>query len=124
MVQFCLLWVNETTFLTTSKDLLKVQFLTYIGHIHDSFSLYFIHTVSEGSQISSSVAKATIGLLDHKWWGVLLANENASGALVLNSYLALPEFVNKRLQKWIVEALSLLNKLDVKPVVYLLEFSS
>jgi hypothetical protein len=122
VVELCLLGVDESTLFSSFEDLFEVQLLADICHIHDSVSLVIVYTVSEGSKISSSVPEASIRLLNHKRWTLLLADEDAHSSLVFNCMTFFGQFCDKTFQEGVVETLALLCEFDVKPVVDDLEF--
>ena len=94
MVKLGSLGVDETALLTTLENLLEVELLAHVSDIDDSVTLDLIDSVSECSKVSGSVAESTIRLLDHEWWCLLLAHEDALSTLILNDDSLLLEFLN------------------------------
>lgn len=94
--------------------------LALVGDVDNTFGFIFFYAVSEGCHVRRVIVEATIGLLDHKRH-LLLGNEDANGAIVLNSDSTCLELFNHWSQKVIVVGLTHLRQLNVHTIVDLLE---
>jgi hypothetical protein len=109
MVKFSFLWVDKSTFFSSSEDLFEVKFLTNISDINYSIAFELLYSISNGSQISSCITESSIRLLNDNWRGLLFANEYALSSVILNNHFRAFKFFHHRLQSWVVKTLSLLK---------------
>lgn len=124
VIELDLLGVNDFGELPGFENLFEVKFLANISNVDNTLSLALIDSVSQSGQISGGIPKASVRLLDHQGWSLLLANEDADSSLVLDCDSSFLEFLHEWSQEWVIERFTSFLEFDVHSVVKLLELDS